>query len=122
MEQAVRILEHEFADVVCGDDDLVRLQFEEIVTQEWGERDAVDDDTGVTGDADRGGDEPRAPRRHPHPTPGVLVHRSWVRERSPPTRAVPSIHVEGSLPRGPSTCTPGPRGADGLEQEISQAA
>ena len=92
----MRTLEREFADVVCGDDDLVRIQFEAIVTQEWGERDAVDDDTGVTGDAHAGAHQPRAPRRLPHPTIGVLVRRSWVRERSPPPAARPEGRLPGS--------------------------
>jgi len=83
----VRTLESGFADVVCGDDDLVLLEFEAIVTQEWGERDAVDDDTGVTGDAAEGADQPRAPRRLPRPAPGAPVRRSWTRERSPPPAA-----------------------------------
>ena len=80
----MQTLEREFADVVCGDVDLLRLEFEEIVAQEWGERDAVDDDTGVTGDADAGAQQPRAPRRLPRPTRGAPVRRSWMRERSPP--------------------------------------
>jgi hypothetical protein len=83
----VRTLEQEFADVVCGDDDLVLMQFEAIVAQEWGERDAVDDDTGVTGDADPGAHQPRAPRRLPHPTSRGPARTSWVRERSPPLPA-----------------------------------
>jgi hypothetical protein len=84
VEAAVPTLEHELVDVVLGDADLVRLEFEAIVAQEWGERDAVDDDTGVTGDAHRGAHQPRAPRHLPHPTTDGPVPTRWVRERSPP--------------------------------------